>query len=71
MWRGVQRAADQKEIDALACELARLAGRNERLEVVIHGIRRMAESGCSLKDIIDACEAELPESLPGELGGLP
>lgn len=38
--------------------------KNERLEVVIHGIRRMAESGCDLKHIIDTCEAEFPEPLP-------
>ena len=35
---------------------------NEHLEIVIHGIRRMAESECDLKSIIDACEAEFPES---------
>lgn len=37
---------------------------NERLEIVIHAIRRMAESGCELKCIIDACEAEFPEPVP-------
>ena len=37
---------------------------NERLEIVIHGIRRMAESGCTLDQIIDVCEAEFPEPPP-------
>jgi hypothetical protein len=37
---------------------------NEHLEIVIHGIRRMAESGCTLAQIIDVCEAEFPEPLP-------
>jgi hypothetical protein len=46
------------------CLLKEALEKNERLEIVIHGLRRMAESGCSLKQIIDACEAELPEPPP-------
>jgi hypothetical protein len=55
-------------------ERLRLLERIGQLEIVIHALRRMAESGLVastpmvrvevLKGIIDTCEAELPEAMP-------